>query len=187
MPNKQSIGCSFHFNHNTTLLVVGCIDGIVQIYDVRTSNFIMGWPAHKTKLCHAKFSHDETTVFSSSTDGKLMRWNAHQLVLPITQPMERPGNLEYIGDFPRALDFAFDTDDEYVLRNNSPANVDEPGEACIFQLRHDQKSPQQSPAVLKLQGHEKGVSCIDWCASSNTCFTGSEDGTIFVYTLFKVT
>eukprot|EP00041_Stephanoeca_diplocostata_P010167 m.161627 g.161627 ORF g.161627 m.161627 type:complete len:680 (-) comp18051_c0_seq1:209-2248(-) len=180
---KSAVASSFHFNHNTTLLVVGCEDGMVQIFDVRSNTFIMRWQAHKARICSVKFSQDETTVFSSSADGTIMRWNAHHLGTPVSQSPEAPVVLDVAADFARASEFAFDTEDDYVLRNCSTAAD---GEACIFQLRHRQVDAHVGP-VLRLRGHDAAVTCLDWCTTTNTCFTGSTDNTVCVYTLFRVT
>jgi len=112
--SKTSVPCSFNFNHNTTLLVAGCEDGMVQIFDVRSDKFIMGWQAHKHRICGTKFSQDETTVFSSSSDGRLMRWNAHHLGAPISQSPADPVMLDYVATYPHASGFSFDAEDEYV-------------------------------------------------------------------------
>eukprot|EP00038_Savillea_parva_P000007 m.93431 g.93431 ORF g.93431 m.93431 type:complete len:663 (+) comp10001_c0_seq2:61-2049(+) len=184
--SRTSVPCSFNFNHNTTLLVVGCEDGMVQIFDVRSNKFIMGWQAHKQRVCGTKFSQDETTVFSSSSDGRLMRWNAHHLGAPIAQSPADALALPYASTFPHAPGFSFDVEDEYVLRNCSGQDVQAPGEVAIFVLRHASTDPI-APAALKLSGHEAAVTCFTWSSISNTVISGSADKTVRVYTLFKVT
>eukprot|EP00035_Acanthoeca_spectabilis_P025229 m.457456 g.457456 ORF g.457456 m.457456 type:complete len:658 (-) comp21265_c0_seq1:119-2092(-) len=184
--SKTSVPCSFNFNHNTTLLVVGCEDGMVQIFDVRSNKFIMGWQAHKQRICGTKFSQDETTVFSSAADGKLMRWNAHHLGAPIAQSPADPVILAYAATYPHASGFSFDVEDEYVLRNCSASDVSAPGEVAIFVLRHSATDPIAPPA-LRLSGHEAAVTCFTWSSTTNTVISGSADNTVRVYTLFKVT
>jgi WD40 repeat protein len=215
--SKSSVPCSFNFNHNTTLLVVGCEDGMVQIFDVRSNKFIMGWQAHKHRICGTKFSQDETTVFSSSTDGKLMRWNAHHLGAPIAQSPAEAIALPYAATYPHASDFSFDVEDECVAVHF----VDTASTCCFFVLYPDppglvfcrnryvlrncsgsdvsapgeigifvlrhSASDSIAPPALKLLGHEAAVTCFTWSTTTNTIISGSADKTIRIYTLFKVT
>jgi WD40 repeat protein len=197
--HSARVNC-FHFNHNGTLLVAGFVDGMVRIVDTRTQTFIMGWQAHRMELRAVRFSNDETTVFTSSNDKTLMRWNAHHLGQPVIQsslqlleterdvrdgadgagqvPMvESSGNVD-------VLDFALDSENEFVLRVEAPVAGECATDAQIFQLRH-KTDDTHAPPVLRLTGHAEQVLCIGWCASTNTCFSGSSDNTVNIYTLFK--
>jgi len=81
--------------------------------------------------------------------------------------------------------FLLDNDNEYALRAAQEPS-DEQANACIYQIRHRKEDPH-APPVLKLGGHTKPITCIDWCTHSNICFTGSLDNTISIFTLFRVT
>lgn len=175
----------FHFNHNGTLLVAGFVDGMVRIIDTRTQTFIMGWQAHQAELRAVRFSNDETTVFTSSADKTLMRWNAHHLGQPVIQSSHARDAEEAAPATNEVLEFALDNDNEFVLRCEPSAKGTTTNGAHIYQLRHKQED-LHAPPVLRLTGHTEQIMCIDWCASTNTCFSGSSDTTVCIYTLFKV-
>jgi WD40 repeat protein len=188
--HSARVNC-FHFNHNGTLLVAGFVDGMVRIVDTRTQTFIMGWQAHRTELRAVRFSNDETTVFTSSNDKTLMRWNAHHLGQPVIQSSlrlleEEAAELdgERKDQAHDVLDFALDSENEFVLRVESSTKSEAATDAQIFQLRH-KTDDSHAPPVLRLTGHTEDILCIDWCATTNTCFSGGSDNTVCIYTLFK--
>jgi WD40 repeat protein len=156
---------------------------MVRIIDTRSKSFIMGWQAHSLELRAVRFCNDETTVFTLSADKMLMRWNAHDLGHPVAQsPPTTPAT---VAEDDMLLDFALDVENEFALRAGVRSAGDGGGECFIHSLRH-QESDSHAPPVLTLTGHSDAVTCLDWCSYTNTCFTGSSDNTVLVYTLFKV-
>eukprot|EP00051_Salpingoeca_urceolata_P005646 m.75394 g.75394 ORF g.75394 m.75394 type:complete len:635 (-) comp14479_c0_seq2:212-2116(-) len=182
---------SLQFNHNGTLLLTGCADGWIRVIDVASRAVIMDWQGHEGEVVETKFSRDETTVLTAGVDGKLFRWNAHQL----SQPMEENDCSivvpQYAHAMPLSCGFAIDGDDEFVLRSLLPDTPQEPGNAAVFQLQSSAKdgapSLTYSGQVLALDPHGGAVVSVDWDPVTCTCFTASLDGTVRVTKLFRVT
>eukprot|EP01028_Stygiella_incarcerata_P009301 TRINITY_DN4379_c0_g1_i1.p1 TRINITY_DN4379_c0_g1~~TRINITY_DN4379_c0_g1_i1.p1 ORF type:complete len:748 (-),score=209.85 TRINITY_DN4379_c0_g1_i1:50-2293(-) len=66
---------SLIFNHNGTLLVVGCDDGMVRIYDMHTQSAFMGWNAdyHGSMF----LNKSETSLFVLGKGNQVKEWSIH--------------------------------------------------------------------------------------------------------------
>jgi WD40 repeat protein len=58
------------FNHNGQLLVAGCSDGVVRIFDLRRSDCIDSWTAHQGEALAIQLTADFTACYSLGSDGK---------------------------------------------------------------------------------------------------------------------
>lgn len=58
------------FNHNGQLLVTGCNDGIVRIFDLRRSDCIDSWTAHQGETLAIQLTADFTVCYTLGSDGK---------------------------------------------------------------------------------------------------------------------
>jgi WD40 repeat protein len=58
------------FNHNGQLLVTGCSDGVVRIFDLRRSECIDSWPAHQGEALGIQLTADFTACYTLGSDGK---------------------------------------------------------------------------------------------------------------------
>lgn len=67
-PSTVASCCTF--NHNGQLLVAGCSDGIVRIFDLRRSDCIDSWTAHQGETLTIQLTADFTACYSLGSDGK---------------------------------------------------------------------------------------------------------------------
>jgi len=59
------------FNHNGQLLVAGCSDGVVRIFDLRRSDCIDSWTAHQGETLAIQLTADFTACYTLGSDGKV--------------------------------------------------------------------------------------------------------------------
>jgi WD40 repeat protein len=64
------------FNHNGQLLVAGCSDGTVRIFDLRRSDCIDSWTAHQGETLAIQLTADFTACYSLGSDGKASGFSA---------------------------------------------------------------------------------------------------------------
>lgn len=60
------------FNHNGQLLIAGCNDGSVRIYDIRRSDCIDVWPAHQGPVESIELTSDFTSCYTLGHDNKVI-------------------------------------------------------------------------------------------------------------------
>ena len=68
---------SIKFNHNGNMLIAGCSDGMIRVFDMNHRDAIMGWKAHDGPVSCVRYASHETSLFSVGVDGKLMEWSVH--------------------------------------------------------------------------------------------------------------
>ena len=67
---SSAVGTCCTFNHNGQLLVVGCSDGVVRIFDLRRSDCIDSWMAHQGEALAIQLTADFTVCYTLGSDGK---------------------------------------------------------------------------------------------------------------------
>ena len=85
----QINACSL--NHNGNMLITGCADGFVRMYDVRSGQSIMAWQAHRNQCTSVKLSVDEMSLVSTGLDAGLALWSLRKpdtKVLGLSLPFE---------------------------------------------------------------------------------------------------
>ncbi|KAJ9585107.1 hypothetical protein L9F63_020547 [Diploptera punctata] len=162
------------FNHNGQLLVTGCSDGVVRIFDLRRSDCIDSWTAHHGETLAIQLTSDFTSCYTLGQDSKLCQrslnqsgqalWEAQLQDCPPLQNMTTPyGQL-----------FAFDSPGSHVLTCGLSGGN-------IYQI-----SGSGLNRMLELGGHRSATFAVDWAIANQcaTCITGSSgDGKIKVSTL----
>lgn len=68
-PGTTVNGCTI--NHNGSLVVCGCSDGSVRIVDLRCSDVIARWPAHKGQVFTVRLSHHQEKLYTVGSDNKV--------------------------------------------------------------------------------------------------------------------
>ncbi|KAL0476397.1 WD repeat-containing protein [Acrasis kona] len=74
---------AIRFNHNGTMIVTGCSDGYVRVFDVKSQTNLMTWKAHQGQVTSAHFSSNETTILTTGDDHIVHQWSAHKLGNPV--------------------------------------------------------------------------------------------------------
>ncbi|GFG39308.1 hypothetical protein Cfor_02233 [Coptotermes formosanus] len=175
---SSTVGSCCTFNHNGQLLVVGCSDGIVRIFDLRRSDCIDSWTAHQGETLAIQLTADFTVCYTLGSDGKAScflcqrslnqsgqaMWEASLWNCPPLQNLAVPyGQL-----------FAFDPPGSYVLTCGlTGGNI---YQVCGSGLN----------CMLELGGHRSPALAVDWAIANQcaTCVTASSgDGKIKVSTL----
>jgi hypothetical protein len=171
---SSAVGTCCTFNHNGQLLVVGCSDGVVRIFDLRRSDCIDSWMAHQGEALAIQLTADFTVCYTLGSDGKLCQrslnqsgqvmWEASLWNCPPLQNLAVPyGQL-----------FAFDPPGSHVLTCGlTGGNI---YQVCGSGLN----------CLLELGGHRSPTLAVDWAIANQcaTCVTASSgDGKIKVSTL----
>ncbi|XP_056694347.1 uncharacterized protein [Spinacia oleracea] len=63
------------FNHNGKILAAAAVDGMIHMFDMSAGLQITGWPAHDCPISSILFGHDETSIFTLGSDGKVFEWS----------------------------------------------------------------------------------------------------------------
>lgn len=66
---------SMCFNHNGKILAAAAVDGMIHMFDMSAGLQITGWPAHDCPISSILFGHDETSIFTLGSDGKVFEWS----------------------------------------------------------------------------------------------------------------
>ncbi|XP_021764971.1 WD repeat-containing protein 91 homolog isoform X2 [Chenopodium quinoa] len=66
---------SMCFNHNGKILAAAAVDGMIHMFDMSAGLQITGWPAHDCSISSILFGHDETSIFTLGSDGKVFEWS----------------------------------------------------------------------------------------------------------------
>jgi hypothetical protein len=156
---------SMVINHNGTMLVVGCGDGMIRVFDMVTALPIMGWPAHEGQTTSVRFCSDETAVLSCGLDGQIAEWSMHRLGKIMRS--FKVEDAESYRQWPvRRCELSLDARGEFFVVSGSDAH----NEALIYDC-----SNAPSPVQL-IRGHSGPVLSVDWHAS-NIIATASADHT----------
>ncbi|KAJ7561480.1 hypothetical protein O6H91_03G030300 [Diphasiastrum complanatum] len=66
------------FNHNGKIIAAAATDGMIRLFDMNGCLPITGWPAHDgCGVSCVRFGHNETSIFSLGSDGKVLEWSLH--------------------------------------------------------------------------------------------------------------
>ncbi len=154
---------SVAWNHNGTLLLTGTTDGMIRLFDMTSYTPIMGWRGHESSVLRARFSLDETTIFTLAAHGKLQQWSVNHI-----GRSER--SYEYDTHAPpaelrSAADIALDPDRGRYFAVGARTG------GLVF-------ATDASKPVQVLGGHTRPVMCVDW--HHNCILTGSADHTLRV-------
>nr|CAD7201638.1 unnamed protein product [Timema douglasi] len=162
------------FNHNGQLLVAGCSDGSVRIFDLRRSDCIDSWSAHQGNVLSVKLTDDFTSCYTLGQDTKMCQRSLNQRGNSVWEA-ELPDCQEIFSNLetPQSQLFTFDPSGSYVLTCGSTGG-------SIYQL-----SPRSLTSILNLGGHRAPALAVDWTFANQcaTCVTASSDGKVRVSTL----
>nr|CAD7434509.1 unnamed protein product [Timema monikensis] len=162
------------FNHNGQLLVAGCSDGSVRIFDLRRSDCIDSWSAHQGNVLSIKLTDDFTSCYTLGQDTKMCQRSLNQRGNSVWEA-ELPDCQEIFSNLetPHSQLFTFDPSDSYVLTCGYAGG-------SIYQL-----SPRSLTSILNLGGHRAPALAVDWTFANQcaTCVTASSDGKVRVSTL----
>ena len=177
---------SLMFNHNGNMLVTGGADGMIRVFDMQTSQALMGWPAHEGQVSCVRFSADETSVFSCGLDGKIIQWSLHRIgrkeasyqILDqdsfTSWPVTRcelalsPDTSHFLasGSAARPVGFLYSlADRQSIMASGGPSTSGASGATSTL--------PSQV-----ISGHSDAVLSVDWHPTKNLCLTGSADSTL---------
>nr|CAD7405096.1 unnamed protein product [Timema cristinae] len=162
------------FNHNGQLLVAGCSDGSVRIFDLRRSDCIDSWSAHQGNVLSIKLTDDFTSCYTLGQDTKMCQRSLNQRGNSVWEA-ELPDCQEIFSNLetPHSQLFTFDPSGSYVLTCGYAGG-------SIYQL-----SPRSLTSILNLGGHRAPALAVDWTFANQcaTCVTASSDGKVRVSTL----
>ncbi|XP_049957291.1 WD repeat-containing protein 91 [Schistocerca serialis cubense] len=178
LPTDDIVANYVTFNHNGQLLIAGCNDGSVRIYDVRSSDCIDVWPAHQGAIESIEMTADFTACYTMGRDGKLSQRSLNQrgqVLWEATLP--ELFNMDAMTK-PHGQLFTWDPSGTYVLLCGNAGGVICQPSGCTL-------SPVQELKRYKSPGPKSyGVSglSIDWTIADQlaTVVTGLNDGTIFM-------
>lgn len=161
------------FNHNGQLLIAGCNDGSVRIYDIRRSDCIDVWPAHQGPVESIELTSDFTSCYTLGHDNKLCQRSLNQSGQVLWEST-LPAQIS-VDDIisPHGQLFTWDPTGTFVLMCGSNGGV-------IFQVLDSTLS-----CVLDLKGHNNATLAADWAIANQcaTVVTASNDGKICMSTL----
>ncbi|XP_023724016.1 WD repeat-containing protein 91 isoform X2 [Cryptotermes secundus] len=162
------------FNHNGQLLVTGCNDGVVRIFDLRRSECIDSWTAHQGETLAIQLTADFTACYTLGSDGKLCQRSLNQSGQALWEAtLQNCPPLCNLG-VPHGQLFAFDPPGTHVLTCGHNGGT-------IYQICGSGLS-----RMLELGGHRSPTLAVDWAIANQcaTCVTASSgDGKIKVSTL----
>ncbi|KDR22699.1 WD repeat-containing protein 91 [Zootermopsis nevadensis] len=162
------------FNHNGQLLLAGCSDGSVRIFDLRRSDCIDSWTAHQGETLAIQLTADFTSCYSLGSDGKLCQRSLNQSGQAVWEAsLHNCPPLRNLA-VPHGQLFAFDPPGSHVL--TCGLNGGNIYQICGTGLN----------CMLELGGHRSPTLAVDWAIANHcgTCVTASSgDGKIKVSTL----
>jgi WD40 repeat protein len=175
---------SIVLTHNANMLVSGGADGMVRVWDTRTSQAMVGWSAHALSAVSClRLCADETTVLSAGLDGSITEWSLHrmgkvlrELVLPVRPPAASagPAYASSVGFLARP-EFALDPRNKFAaLSEGFGWRVADGLDTLPRAFLYDLSKPLPVQAI---QGHAGPVLSVDWHPSADLIATASVDHT----------
>jgi len=165
---QPNIILNFAFNHNATMMVAGCSDGNIRLFDMNSSVTIEKWTAHSQSVSGVMFSLDETCIYSVGVgENSIICWSAHSIG-EVIRKYNYEGCVQGkpYPNFERT-DISFDPDGKHFIVGS--------------QGNHGVLYNVYSPDPLLYVGeHSQPVTTAHWHPVNNTCITGSMDGTVIV-------
>lgn len=92
----DSVVTSFDINYASNLLVIGCYDNYISVFDVRTRNPVTKIVAHSEPITSVKFSEDSTVIFSTSYDTFCRVWDVFKYSCLKTYVLEKSPHLNSV-------------------------------------------------------------------------------------------
>ncbi|KAK9724710.1 hypothetical protein RND81_05G093600 [Saponaria officinalis] len=157
---------SMCFNHNGKILAAAAVDGMIHMFDMSAGLQITGWPAHDTPISSILFGHDETSIFTLGSDGKIFEWSLHKQGQVLwSADCSRFCNLgtSKYGRHEMALDA---TGKRLLLTSDSVRSP-------IYQMG-------DFTSGLKTLPHSATVTTVDWHPTLPIYLTGSADNSVRV-------
>ncbi|XP_024086352.1 WD repeat-containing protein 91 isoform X2 [Cimex lectularius] len=157
------------FNHNGSLLIVGCSDGSVRALDLRNGECVESWGAHEGCVSTIHITPDHNFCYTLGADHKLNKHNlAHngEATFRVTLPNCQTSH--------GTQGFTLHQNGKLVLTacGNIGANIYQVTDSCL-------------QAMLSLEGHKSPLTTCDWSTANqcSTCLSSSADGKINVSTI----
>jgi WD40 repeat protein len=176
---------SIVLTHNGNMLISGGADGILRVWDTRTSQAMVGWSAHALSAVSClRLCAGETTVLSAGLDGSMCEWSLHRMgkvvrelrmpTLPSQSPSIAGSAYASSAGFLARPEFALDPSTKYaVLSEGFGWRTGEDvlsSRAFLYDLSHPDP-------VQAIAGHAGPVLSVDWNSSANLIATASVDHT----------
>ncbi|KAK9504229.1 hypothetical protein O3M35_010607 [Rhynocoris fuscipes] len=157
------------FNHNGSLLIVGCSDGTVRSIDLRNGECIETWDVHSGSVYAIHLTPDHNTCFSLGADHKLHRINLAQ-----KGELVFSASLQNCHSVHGTQGFSLHQSGKHILSacGHTGAN--------IYQV-----SNNSLQTMLHLGGHRSPLTACDWSMANQcaTCLSSSRDGKIKISTI----
>ncbi|XP_071440748.1 WD repeat-containing protein 91 [Hetaerina americana] len=183
-----AVTCSA-FNHNGQLLVAGCNDGYVRVFDLRRSDCIDSWCAHKSDVLSIQLSNHYTFCYTLGRDGKFCQRSLNQPGHQIWEAsLVDPNVVPFVNTGATPLSngrlFTFDPSGSHMLLCGLSGGI-------VYQIPSAISQSGNMSAVitpkkqLELGGHRMPVVALDWSGANDctACVTASCDGHIRISTL----
>lgn len=161
-----------------TLMVTGCSDGMVRVYDLGAGMLVQRWHAHDGHVRAVKFTKPNggvSSVLSAGTDGRMVEWSLAASAAAVSR--------QYIMSAMPAHPRAYERSMVYNKERDHIAAGSAHGAAVLYRIA------RQTP-VQYIDGHDQSVLSIAWetapgCPLS-TIATGSTDQTVKLWALRRV-
>lgn len=168
------------FSPNGQLLATGSSESTIKIWQVSSGKLLQTLTGHRDRIYTVLFQDDDT-LFSSSADGTVRRWELQLNPKPQNNPKSNPQNNPKNADKNKptnrtinvgtsVYDIAFSSDNKLV----ATANKD--GEIVIWNL-------ETGKAVQRLGDKNSPLRCIDISPNNKWIATGTEDGVIRLWSM----
>jgi len=153
------------YNHNGSLLVFATNQGQVGIFDLHRNESLAVWSGHTEMVYGLELSSDETTVWTTAKDGRLLQ---SSLLRPGDEVWSGELNTggEYFGDF------AVSPDNEHILAGTDSG-------AVVYRIGVEGEMVK----VLGIRG-DSPITSVHWGSGDcGTILASSLDGAVKISTL----
>ncbi|KAM9330468.1 cilia- and flagella-associated protein 337-like [Gastrophryne carolinensis] len=198
---------TFDFSKEANVLVTGGMDRIVRVWNP----YVPGWPTgvlrgHSSPITHLQIAHENTKIYSVSTDCTVMVWDIEShtcLISVISKASQIKGEIAacYFSESFRALYIATDNLAALPLQESCyngtihglpSVSHNEPITSCLYNHLHQQIISCTEASVMKVwhllsgrligevqaaHGHS-AITCLALDSLGNRLVTGSRDGTL---------
>ncbi|KAL9240502.1 hypothetical protein vseg_014712 [Gypsophila vaccaria] len=157
---------SMCFNHNGKILAAAAVDGMIHMFDMSAGLQITGWPAHDSAISSILFGHDETSIFTLGSDGKIFEWSLH-----------KQGQVLWSTDCSRFCNFGTSKSGRHEMA------LDATGKRLLLtsdSVRSPIYQMGDFTSGLKTLPHSAAVTTVDWHPTLPIYLTGSADNSVRV-------